>query len=278
MKRLFLFAAYDKDNAIGPALLYYIQKLSEHGDIILFMDNALPISSEIQKISNHVKLFGAEKHGEYDFGSYKRAYSLAELNINLADYDFCYLLNDSVYGPLYNLRDYLERMEALNSNAFGMVFNPNGRKSHLQSWFIGLKKEVFLCNCFKSFINSVQAEKSKIDVCIKYETGLTEFFHKQQFSIKALYNIKGKGIYNDVKNLYDIGLPFIKKNSFIRHNGSLCMQIQYVLNKCNADARNAIIEDATRLWGKEYVEKILMAKRIDSIFLYIEYLKTKLIH
>lgn len=278
MKRLFLFAAYDKDNIIGTALLHYLKELSVFGDIILFMDNAAPAQSEIQKTSGIVKFFGAEKHGEYDFGSYKRAYSLAELNTNISDYDFCYLLNDSVYGPLYNLRDYLERMEGLNSNAFGMVFNPNGKKSHLQSWFIGLKKDVFLCKDFISFIKSVRTEKSKIDVCIKYEIGLTEFLHSHKFSTDALYKIKGRGIYNNVRILYDKGFPFIKKNSFIRHNGSLCKQIQYVLQKCDKDISNVIIKDAKRLWGKEYIEKLLLAKRIDSIILYIEYLKTKLIH
>ena len=45
----------------------------------------------------------ATRHSEYDFGSYKRAYNWAQENLDTAEYEFVYLVNDSVYGPLFDL-------------------------------------------------------------------------------------------------------------------------------------------------------------------------------
>ena len=79
LKRLFLFAAFDKDNIVDDTLIYYIKALSKFGDIVFVMDNNLS-TAEIQKISKipNVLYTNATKHGEYDFGSYKRGYIWAQ--------------------------------------------------------------------------------------------------------------------------------------------------------------------------------------------------------
>ena len=74
--RLFLFAGYDKDNIVADSLVYYVKTLSKYGDVIVCIDNDLP-QTEIQKIKPFAIHTIAQRHGEYDFGSYKRAYQYA---------------------------------------------------------------------------------------------------------------------------------------------------------------------------------------------------------
>lgn len=273
--RLFLLAAYDSQNIVGPALAYYVLELSKLGDVVLFMDNDMPGDGGLEKISGHIALFGAERHSEYDFGSYKRAYAIAKKKLALDQYKYCYLLNDSVYGPLFPLKKYMEDMEALNKDAFGMVFNPNHKEPHLQSWFIGMNHKVFTSSWFENFLNNVKAEENKIEVCRKYENGLTNLLCENNSSIGFLFRIGGKKIYNNVKSLYNQGLPFIKKNAFIRHNGSLCNQLQYILSKCEPQLREAILDDANRLYGPVYVSKLLSATPLDALIRYMIYLSKK---
>ena len=102
-KRLFLFAGYDKQCVIDDALIYYVSNLARFGDIILYMDCDAK-KSEINKVKKYCLYANATRHGEYDFGSYRRAYIWARDNDILKNYDVVYLVNDSVFGPLQNIR------------------------------------------------------------------------------------------------------------------------------------------------------------------------------
>ena len=45
-KRLFLFAAYDKNNVIDDTVVHYVKHLSSLGDVIFVMDNHLSQSEK----------------------------------------------------------------------------------------------------------------------------------------------------------------------------------------------------------------------------------------
>ena len=172
MKRLFLFAGYDSQGVVGPSLLYYLQALAAYGDIVLTMDCDCP-PGMLDRLTGTVLHAAAARHGEYDFGSYSRSYLWAKDNGVLDRYDVCYLVNDSVFGPLTDIGSYLTKMESLGTDAFGLVLNPHGSHPHLQSWFIGMHSDVFMSARFDSFISGVTVQKDKDAVCNLYETGLT---------------------------------------------------------------------------------------------------------
>ncbi len=90
-KRLFLFAGYDKNGKIDSALIYYVRALNNLGDVVVFMDSDWP-NAELKKLDKITLYAHGVRHGEYDFGSYKRAYIWATENLNLADYDFVYMV------------------------------------------------------------------------------------------------------------------------------------------------------------------------------------------
>ena len=111
-KRLFIFAAYATDGVIGGSLLYYLNTISKLGDIIFIMDNDISASemSKLDSISNIIHAC-AVRHGEYDFGSYKRGYLYAYNKNILEKYDWIYFVNDSVYGPIYDMYPILNNLE-----------------------------------------------------------------------------------------------------------------------------------------------------------------------
>ena len=90
MKRLFLFAFYDPQGIVGEAALRYLEALRGLGDIVLATDCDL-LPGEAEKLAPLVVSYQAARHGEYDFGSYKRAFRQADLS----GYDVVYLVNDS---------------------------------------------------------------------------------------------------------------------------------------------------------------------------------------
>lgn len=275
MKRLFLFAAYEEAGVVGESLLWYLKTLSKVGDVVLVADSDIePV--QLEPLGPYCLYAQAVRHEEYDFGSYKRAYAWANANLDLSSYDYVYMVNDSVYGPLYELEDYILKMEAMGVPAFSLVVNPHKRHPHMQSWFIGLDRSVFLQEWIASFLASVKKEANKNDICVIYETGLTELVTEKGVPYKGLYEVSGKKIYNSVKDLYNAGLPFVKKAAFTRHNGSLGAQLKYVVDHLDADAQNAILADAKRVYGAEYVEGLLTSNTLTIAGRYLSYLFSKI--
>ena len=54
-----------------------------------------------------------------------------------------------------------------------------------------------------------------------------------------------------------MGLPFMKKCAFTRHNGRLGGQILYVLNHISPDARDSFLSAARATYGDKYITWLL---------------------
>lgn len=216
-KRLFLLAGYDKDCIIDGALIYYAKQLSKHGDVILCMDCDCH-KSETDKTKKYTIHTIAKRHGEYDFGSYKRAYKYAYDKDLLKNYDYIYLVNDSVYGPVGggSIEQALLKMESSKCGFVGMLSNEGkGIPKHIQSWFVGIKRHLALNKKFKDFILSVSKQSTKWDIITAYEFGLSELM--KTLTKGKMYTIVEQN--QDVCNivwvkawvLIEKGIPFLKK-------------------------------------------------------------------
>ena len=264
-KRLFLFAGFNKSARVDDALIYYINALNKFGDVILVMDSDCP-KSETDKIKKYTKYTSATHHGEYDFGSYKRAYIWANENLKISDYDYVYLVNDSVYGPLYSMTRYFDAMENMGHDAFGIVKNPNPKHPHIQSWFIGLNKNIFMTEWFDTFMKGITKLQSKGAITREYEQGLSKQITEHGFTWDCLYTVSGRGVYNKIKKLFNHGMPFMKKVAFSRNHGALGGQIKYVLNHVKADLKSAIIKSATNEYGEKYIKWLLTSNPVKIVF------------
>jgi len=271
MKRLFLFAFYDPQGVVGEAVLRYLEALHVLGDTVLAGDCDLQ-PGEGNKFAPLVVSYTASRHGEYDFGSYKRAYQQADLS----GYDVVYLVNDSVVGPLQPLEPYLQRMEALGTDAFGFALNPSRHGRHLQSWFIGLKPSVFRASWFSEFLAGVEAVGRKEDVCIRYENGLARLLEAHSATYAGLWELRGKAVYNAVGRLSRQRFPFLKRSAFTRHGGSLGAAVAKTLAKADPAMADAVISDLDRLYGEEYRRWYLSATPLHAFGRYLRYLSGKL--
>ncbi len=263
--RLFLFAGYDKDSIVDDAMVYYVSCLSEHGDVIICMDNDLK-KSELNKLKPFTIYTLAQKHGEYDFGSYKRCFQYARDKNILKNYDVMYLVNDSVFGPLFDIKNILQDLESLKTDAAGIIVSKHKTHAFMESWFVRLNKKIFTSTWFDEFISNVQKEKNKTDITIKYEHGLTNLIKNHNCLWDGLYKCYGRFTYNNPKKLFKMGCPFIKKASFIRHNGSAGKQIKYVLKHADKNAMCTIMKTANRVYGEKHMKWLLTSNPL-KIFL-----------
>ncbi|MDE6478149.1 MAG: rhamnan synthesis F family protein [Alphaproteobacteria bacterium] len=212
-KRLFIFAAYDKADLIDDTLLYYLTALSHLGHIVFTMDNNTP-ESEMAKLKSIPNIIhaNATRHGEYDFGSYKRGYKWAKDNNILGQYDWIYMVNDSVLGPLYDLGPILTELESRGTDYVGMVSNdPQLLPTHIQSWFVGMRQAVATSKFFDDFITQVAHQTDKQFIVYKYEIRMSQLMVDNGYTYSVLYENHGALLYTNPHQAMKIGIPFVKK-------------------------------------------------------------------
>ncbi len=204
-KRITLFASYDKDGIIDESVIDFVKELSRHSDVYFLCDNEAS-KEQLDKLQAYTKGAWALRHGEYDFGSYKR---LAQYYVGwetIEAYDELILANDSSY-LLRSLNDVFTKMSAnscswwgmqatkgmystkdIESNRFTQKIPIDYVKSaflkqyakdeiydfHIGSYFLVYKKCVLEKGEIQKVLKSVTKEKSKKNIILKYEIGLTQ--------------------------------------------------------------------------------------------------------
>ena len=242
IKRLALFAHWDPDNIIDETVTSYLGQLAEVADIVFFSDcNLSP--GEIKKVVPYTILRGAENHGEYDFGSYKRAFRLGE--ITLANYDEIILANDSCYFVGEDFNSIFSIMQRTPCDYWGLFEYKTSPESHwhLQSFFLVLKGNVFHHSAFKQFISGISKLRSKKDIIEKYEIGLSTLLAKNGFRRGSLIQKTTQNhAYNS--NAFEVlrshGVPIIKRD-LLANNPLLIPDIQKHFINAKITPKNKIL-------------------------------------
>lgn len=219
VRRLFVFAAWDRDNIVDGALLFYLRALGNLGDIIFIADNDLSGAQlDLVRGVPNVLYADAVRHGEYDFGSYKRGFAWAQKAKVLNQYDWIYFVNDSVYGPIGDLEGVLVDLEKSGHSFVGMVENyDRGVVPHVQSWFMGIGQKISELSYVCEFFDGVKKLENKNQICILYEVGFSQLLksHGVDFvTVFAQCNYKSNVVYRRPYRALRAGVPFIKRSAF----------------------------------------------------------------
>lgn len=218
-RRVAVFASYSVDGTLPPQVKPYLEGLRPLVDrIVVVCDNTIgPLRREVlAKLADHVI---AERHGEYDFGSYKRGVAWARQAGWLDEADDLILCNDSCFGPVGSFAPMFERMEARHLDFWGAT-DSQEIHPHLQSFFVVLNWHVFQSPTFRAFMDSVTKQPNVHEVIKKYEIGLTKTLAKAGYSWGAMVENNLKGVHPDdptYRNItvhpitaLDKGLPLVK--------------------------------------------------------------------
>lgn len=241
LKRLAIFVGYDKDSIIHDYVIYYLSELSKSADIIYVADNDLA-QCEMDKIKPYTIKIIAQRHGEYDFGSYKRGYLFAKQSGILDEYDFLILCNDSVFGPFYSFDKIFAEIPQRQDIVYGFSkhlkadCNWGGRKfieEHLQSYFVVMPKGVFLSDWYSDFIESIKKEADKVEVVFKYEIGMSALFRAHNIKLLSHYeNAVDLSCVNPLMVLENHDGIFVKKLHFLNFDfATICKIFGIIYNR-----------------------------------------------
>jgi O-antigen biosynthesis protein len=184
-RRIAIFASYSDDNTISDHVVYYLSELRKVVDAIVFVSDNPLLPCELEKIEHLVVHQINGRHGEYDFGSYKRGYLHAKQAGLLDKYDELILCNDSCFGPVSGFSTLFDVMSRKECDFWGIT-ESNQFVYHLQSYFISLSAAAFRHNSFDRFLTDVTRHDTVQDVIFNYELKLTGLLVREGFRPAAL--------------------------------------------------------------------------------------------
>ena len=282
MKRIAVFASYSKDGIIAEYVLYYLRGLKKVvSDIIFIADNEV-LEGEEKKIDGLVTYCKCERHGCYDFGSYRRGFEWAEKNGILKDADELIFCNDSCYGPIFPFEEVFTKMESRNCDFWGLT-ESHFEIFHVQSYFLVFKKNVFSSHEFIEFVNSFERQNSFWDYVTKYELHFADTLIKAGFKADSYTSYFNYNRLNPetpvnpmllpVENI-ELRMPLLKRkitqNDYDGHLEESLLEIFYHISTVNEKLFLIIIKDTssniTELFKKLYLQQDNIHEKLTTYY------------
>ena len=213
MKRVVFFAHYDPDGMIDEYVVRYIRSLIDCGvKRVLFVSDSSLREGEIERLPELVDCVSGERHGEYDFGSWKRCFLSMEA-AELETYDELILCNDSCYNALQPLSRVFEEMNDRDCDFWGIT-QVQTMGGYYPSYFLAFRRPVLIWPGFVEFFTNVGAFSNKEEFSRKYEVGLSRMMEKHEFRGDCLLNHFKNLCHSSADVLSDdvikAGMPFIR--------------------------------------------------------------------
>lgn len=234
-----IFAFYNVQGIVARSIINYLDNITKYLDrIIIVCNGKLEKKSEnlLRKYTDEIIV--RENIGG-DAGAYQHVI-LNYLNKNeILSIDELLLFNDTMFGPFVDMEQVFYKMENEKIQFWGITQNDDVYlPSHIQSYFIGIKKEMLKSDYFIAFWKDldINTNNLKIVVC-NFEIGFTYYFQKMGFSWETLVGRTKEYLYaNPFFFLKERQVPFIKRKSFGAYGMSrseLEKTIDFIQNNTN---------------------------------------------
>jgi lipopolysaccharide biosynthesis protein len=182
MKRAILLAHYDRDGIIDPYVIVAAKEYRRFADTLALIS----VSTRVLPTELHgvVDYFIPRDNVGYDFGSWRAG---LETIGTLSDFDEIICVNDSVYGPLFDLAPALSSPRHRDADFWGMTISDQ-IEPHVQSWFFAMRPRVIQSETFRQFWAASAGDLPKDDIIKQREIGFSAALGDAGYRIAAVYD------------------------------------------------------------------------------------------
>ena len=223
MKRLLLYVHFNKYNHISSHVYYQLTKMRPLFSKVIFISNSSINNNDYHKLVEHrlMDSFIQRENIGFDFAAWRDGMTAVGFE-ELATYDSVTIMNDTCFGPLWDIKDYYLEYESDDSVDFwGLTNNratpksryTQGFREHIQSYFITFKKSVIVSPEFKNFWENVKNYTNVQDVIDNYETQVTTKFLDAGFKYKVIFNT----VNEDASHMLHADFSFYHPTAILSH-------------------------------------------------------------
>ena len=194
MKRICVFAHFNKTNNLEDYVIDYLNALKELVDEIIFVSTSDIKPHKINLLKNIVNKIIIKENKGYDFGSWKDGLFFIKNNYENLPKEII-LCNDSCYISKKILKKAVSSMRKNKKLDFWGITRNFTFGEHIQSYFIGLNYRVLKDKEFWNFIYKIKHQYRKFDYISKYEYGLTNFLLNKKYIMDTYINLDTSDIF-----------------------------------------------------------------------------------
>ncbi|EKF52587.1 rhamnan synthesis F family protein [Lactococcus garvieae] len=196
MKRLLLYVHYNRYDKISGHVLYQLKQMRPLFEKVVLISNS-QLSEEGQaKLSGLMDDFIQRENKGFDFGAWRDGMQYVGFE-QLKDYDSVTVMNDTCFGPLYNMLPFYEDYEARDVDIWGMTnhraYQETKKHSfaeHIQSYFKVFSKKVITADVFQKFWSEIEDFENVQDVIDHYEIRSTCVFLEAGFAYETILDTR----------------------------------------------------------------------------------------
>ena len=185
-RRLAIYFFYDKNGIVDKYVPYFLNDLKKNCSEILIVCNGDVSIGGKQLLENYGKVMIRENEG-FDVWAYKTALKSYGWR-RLEEYDEIILLNSTIMGPIYPLKDTFNQMDKKDLDFWGMTeyfkfpIDPSGCciygyiPDHIQSHFIACRKSLVSSKEFQDYWDNMPMINNYWEAVGKHEMIFTKYF------------------------------------------------------------------------------------------------------
>lgn len=168
-RRLCFFAHFDADGIVADYVLHYLDALRDAGFVVAVASTADLDEAWQTRLRRHCDALLMRPNVGLDFGGWQQLHRL----MPDVDPEWLLLCNDSVYGPIDDLTDFLDRLTTPEADLYGIVGSIQGDR-HAQSWFVLLRRSAIRSDPFRALMREpISDAMTKSAIIERFEIGLT---------------------------------------------------------------------------------------------------------
>lgn len=181
-KCLCIFAHFDPLERVDAHVFHHLGALRDLGADIVFVSTSNRLNEQdCQQLLTLCHKVILRKNFGYDFGSYRAG--LMEM-ADARDYEQFVLVNDSIYGPLHDLKAIFEAMAQRPADIWAITDSYES-EYHLQSYFLVFNRKAWRHRLFKRFWKKFLHVQNKRSAIHLYEIGLSRQAKKADLQLDA---------------------------------------------------------------------------------------------
>jgi rhamnosyltransferase len=275
MKRILIFSHFNQQGLLSSYVVFMLEEIRPMFERVVFVSNSKIDQDARKRLLPFTDKILERGNSGFDFGAWKQA--ILEEGWDAFDsYDSLTIMNDTCFGPFYDMREVFEKMETSDVDfwgltnhkalSFGMPGSEDPVPEHIQSYFISFSRRMISSEVFAKFWKSVQNFKDVNKIILHYETKLANIFQKSGFTFKVYFDTTD--IKYDFVNftafrpdyLIEQKCPLIKVKGFIQFDNPVYLK-QLVKKLTNYDFN--LIEDH---FNQTYIPNISL-RVTDNVFI-----------
>jgi len=189
-QRILLFVHYNWRADLSEHVLYTLRNIRPIFDTLVVISNS-PLNQHHQaQLTDLTDLLLIRQNEGFDFGAWKAGLEAIGWS-SVREAESLTLMNDSCFGPLFELAPLYQRMQKQDVDFWGLT---NHRPSwnrirwkirripyHLQSYFLVFHRTVLSSAVFFDFWQKIETHNEIWDVIVRYEITLTRILRRAGF-------------------------------------------------------------------------------------------------